>query len=68
MNALELADELDKYDWYYEERFIGEDGYTQTRQVCWTSLTEQSATMLRQQHAEIEALKEYKWKYEELCK
>ena len=45
MNANELADELDK---------CMEDGSTDL--VC----VEQAATMLRQQQAEIEALKTYK--------
>ena len=64
MNANELADDLEKYDWYYEHEVTGSDGYTQEIKTCNTEYIWDVATMLRQQQAEIEALKKFsRWAY-----
>ena len=57
MNANELADDLEKYDWYYEHEVTGSDGYTQEIKTCNTEYVWDAAAMLRQQQTEIEALK-----------
>ena len=61
MNANELADGLEKYDWYYEHEVMGADGYTQEIKTCNTEYVWNAAAMLRTipaLQAEIEALKE----------
>ena len=59
MNANELADGLEKYDWYYEHEVMGADGYTQEIKTCNTEYVWNAAAMLRTipaLQAEIERL------------
>ena len=49
MNAYELADDLESYDWYYEHEVTGSDGYTQEIKTCNTKYVWDAANMLRQQ-------------------
>ena len=56
MNAYELADDLESYDWYYEHEVTGSDGFTQEIKTCNTEYVWDAATMLRQQADRIEEL------------
>ena len=64
MNANELADKLDKLEIVYRlpNQLIGNETHEQAALRCNPNLTikKEAATMLRQQQAEIEALKEPK--------
>ena len=56
MNAYELADDLESYDWYYEHEVTGSDGYTQEIKTCNTKYVWDAANMLRQQADRIAEL------------
>ena len=66
MNAYELAEDLESYDWYYEHEVTGSDGYTQTIKTCNTEYVWDAANMLRQQADRIAELEKLVEEYEEL--
>ena len=67
MNAYELADDLESYDWYYEHEVTGSDGYTQEIKTCNTEDVWDAANMLRQQADRIAELEKECEELSALC-